>query len=343
MNKKQNVKQRYITYHRTLICYDGVQLFLGVGERKRWFICLAVPEDGHGERFICSPVSNDALTDYLYEHIDLLALIKSTTTGKHYLVRFAEETPKGFLLHELETPPTEWFPDRHIFAGVHTEAFELPQESIAPRLDVFDRKIHIDGRWDTRDLSALPDLFTDNYSFLYALKSDQFGRNSSTQDMFLKYPWRGGFSTVGFYQGLYQQVPRPHRLAIQGIDYHSPGDIEISAVDVIFDQISLIAEAFSSDRRELQRLYRQLYEVMSSRKLLGRSTDEVAPTPLDIDHVKRSTLDLSTVMRFDMLDQLLSLTDQNWIASAKILMSFYRRIRSLADFFDSGKASFVSR
>jgi hypothetical protein len=333
-------KHRYISYRHTLVCYDGVQLFVAVGERKRWYICLAIPDDDGAERFICSPVSNEAFADYIYEKIDLLALMKSSTTGKYYLINFAEETQKGFLLHEVTDVRQEWLPERHVFARCHTEEFELPQQSPVARLDVADREIHIDGRWDAQDLSALPDLFTDNYSFLYALASDEFGRNSSTQRMFRKFPWRGGFSAVGFYRGLYDQIPRQHQLAIRGINYRSPGEITVSAASVIVDQIDAMSVAFNEQRRELQQLYRQLYEGMSTRQLLGRSLDEIDADPLDFEFVERATRELTVAMRFTMIDQLWSLTGENWIASAKILMSFFRRIKSLADFFDSGKASF---
>lgn len=340
-SRQPTVRALYLSYEKTLVCYDGVQLFTGRGPRKRRYICVAVPHDGAGERFMCTPVSEEKFAEYMYERIDLYALIKSTTNGKHYWIDFGDEGTKGFLLHGLTNPPLpEWLPDRHVFAGCHTENFEFEREEPALQLVACDHDIHIDGRWDAQDLSALPDLFADNYSFLYALKSNEFSRNSRTQRMFKKFPWRGGFSTVGFYQGLYDEVPRAHRLTIQGISYHSPGEITLSAVPTVVNQIQGTAAAFNESRRELQRLYQHLYDGMSSRELLGRSLDEMDPDPLDLEFVERATGELATAMRFTMLSQLCVLVDNNWIAAAKILMSYFRRIKSLADFFDSGKASF---
>lgn len=337
---KRKPHTRHITYHRTLICYDGVQLFVAQGQRKRYYICLALPDDGKSERFICSPVSNKNLADYLYEQIDLLALIKSSTTGLYYLIDFAEECDKGYPLHELGQIDSAWLPDKHVFARCHTEQFDIEQTAPLADLTVGSREIHIDGRWDAQDLSTLPDLFTDNYSFLYALNSDPFGRNSTTSSLFQKFPWRGGFSTVGFYRGLYDQIPRAHRLAVQGISYNSPGEITVSAASTVVDQIHDVSMQFSNDRSGLQLLYRQLYDGMSVRALLGRSLDEIDADSLDLEFVEHATRELASKMRFSMLDQLFSLADNNWIATAKILMSFFRRIKALADFFDSGKASF---
>jgi hypothetical protein len=158
--------------------------------------------------------------------------------------------------------------------------------------------------------------------------------------MFRKFPWRGGFSTVGFYRGLYGQIPRPHRLAIQGINYHSPGEITVSAVDAIVDQVRASVAVLNQERKDLQQFYKQLYDGMSARDLLGRSLEEIDPDPLDLNFVETSAKKLASTMQFQMMDQLLSLTDGSWIASAKILMSYYRRVKALADFFDSGKASF---
>lgn len=343
MNRRTVVSTRYLTYYKTLICYDGVQLFVGMGPRKRWYVCLATPSgDSGAERFLCTPVSNESFAEYLYERLDLLALIKSSTNGKHYIIDFSEETKKGFPLHELSEVQREWLPDRHIFARCHTEEFYLDQDVWAADLDVSTSEIHIDGRWDARDLSTLSDLFTDNYSFLYSLKTNEYVQDPATRGMFQKFPWRGGFSTVGFYKGLYNQIPRPHRLSIRGIEYHSPGKIEISAADVIVEEIQSTASRFCERRNALQELYRQLYEGMSARELLGRSRDEMDPDPLDLQFVQAAVGDLSNAMGFRMLQQLLAVTNNDWITCAKMFLSYFRRIRALADFFDSGKASFVS-
>lgn len=338
----KKVRASFIKYSKTLICYDGIQLFLGVGSRNRYYICLAVPHDEISEAFLCTPISNNSLEDYIYERIDLLALIKSSTTGKHYLVDLDSETSRGYLLNELQAIPNEWLPDRHIFSRAHTEDFIPEVSTRIADLEVKNKNIHIDGRWDTRDLAALPDLFTDSYSFLYALKSNELNRNSVTEDMFNKYPWRGGFSTVGFYNGLYAQIPRKHRLSIQGISYHSPGEITLSAVDLLADQIKKSVSVFIDDRKEINLLYRELYDGMSLRELLGRSTDEVDADALDFAFVEKATRNLANKMQFIMLDQLLVMTESNWLICAKILMSYCRRLKSLSDFFDSGKASFES-
>lgn len=337
--KSKTIKTNYISYNKTLIRYEGVQLFAATGNRKRWYICLAVPSPEGDEWFLCTPVSEGDFLDYLYEAIDLYALIKSSSNGKHYIISFSEEKDNKFPLHELKSIPEHWLPDRHIFANSHTEEFSIEERQTVP-LDVKDSDIHIDGRWDAQDLSALPDLFSDNYSFLYSLTSNEYIRNSTTQAMFRKFPWRGGFSTVGFYRGLYNQVPRTHRLEIKGISYHSPGEITISAVDVIVDQMRECVKIFNTQKIDLQKQYKELYDGMSLRNLLGRSTDEINPDKIALEFVETYTQELATKMGFKMIDQLVSLTDGNWIESAKMLMSFYRRLRALSDFFDSGKASF---
>jgi len=345
MTAKVAIKRpTYISYQKTLICLDGVQLFTALSGRKRRFICLAVPDDEADELFLCAPVSESHFADYMYEQLDLYGLLKSSTTRKFYTFELNKPVGARYELKEIKSVPDGWMPERHIFSGSHTEAYDFEEDEAtadAP-IPVEDSVIAIDGRWDARDLATLPELFTDNYSFVYALlAADRSGR-SRANEMFRKFPWKGGFSTVGFYDGLYRRVPREHRLAVRGISYNSPGTITLSAVNVAIQKIKDSVSALNDVNSSLQTQYRELRDGMSARELLGRSTHETVVDENDINFVSTRAKLLALDMKFDQLDQLHKLTESNWIATAKILLSYYRRLKMLADFLDTGKAAFRS-
>lgn len=332
-------KTSYLKYDRTLVYHDGVQLFVGTGARNRKFICLAVPSD-ETEEFLCVPVSDRAFADYLYEQIDLLALVKSSQSKKNYLLDFHSEVSKGYVLEPVSELKEAWLPAKGFFARSHTQYYDVEDIDSASIKTVVEKKIYIDGRWDAKDLASLPDQFLGGYAFLYTLSSAEQRSKPVIADMFKRYPWRGGFSAVQFHKGLYDSIPRKNHLAITGIEYHSPGDITLKMVPAIYEQIKLTCTAFENDGSAIKELFRDLRDGMSKRELLGRSLDEIDADHFDYAFVEKVTRELSSKMRFKHLDQLYQLAEGNWISTAKIFMSYYRRIKSLADFFETGKASF---
>lgn len=343
MTTKAPVKRTsYVRYQKTLICLDGVQLFTAVGGRNRRFICLAVPDVDADERFLCVPVSEANFADYMYEKLDLHGLMKSSTTRKFYSIELNKLVGDRYELKDIDKVPEGWMPERRIFSSSHTEQYDFDEDTLSSDvvMPVEPNVIAIDGRWDTRDLATLPELFTDNYSFVYSLMASERSGRSRANDMFKKFPWKGGFSTVGFYDGLYRQVPREHRLAVKGISYNSPGTITLLAVNEAIKKIKNSVNAVNDVNSTLQTQYRELHDGMSLRELLGRSTEETVVDENDINFVSTRAKLLATDLKFDQLHQLHKLTDLNWIATAKILLSYYRRVKMLADFLDTGKAAF---
>lgn len=336
-------KSQYIKYESTLICHDGVQLFTGLGAKSRRYICLAVPSKSSSEEiFLCTPTLNIDFNNYVYEHIDLYALIKSKNIAKHYIVDLKKLTPKGYVLSEIEHIPEAWLPARAIFSSSHTENFLLPDDLYDGNQKIKEQKISLDGQWDTVDLASLPELFTDNYSFLYALNSFKASSNKAVGKLFQKYPWKGGFSAVGFYKGLYNQIPRPHKLAVNGITKNSPGVLKLSAVESVMIMINSTVTEINKFNNGSHLIYRELRDGMSVRELLGRSIDEVNVDDSDLNFIESRVKALANSMNFQLVNEMHELSGGNWVATGKIFMSYYRRIKQLSEFLDTGKASFLS-
>ena len=101
----------------------------------------------------------------------------------------------------------------------------------------------MDERWEIRDLYFFPHRYSEVYSFLFALHEARFGRGSRFSETFRRYPWRGGYSAVNFYDDLYESIPHTDRPIINKIQYSSPGYIEPGAAIVIVTQIDHILQA----------------------------------------------------------------------------------------------------
>jgi hypothetical protein len=236
----------------------------------------------------------------------------------------------------------EWIPSAGFFASLHTEPIEGAD---SPGMSVMD--ISIDGRWDMQDLAQFPNKYADTYAFLFAVTRDASPAQASHKqeplaELFQRYPWRGGYSSVSFYNDLYRAIPRRQRLKIMEIKYASPGFIRIEASAALTTQIRELVASLNGNWKANKEAYRELHDGLSQRDFLGVSRYEINASPGDKAFADRACRKLSAAMRFEHLQRVCVLCDGDWISTAKILLSFYRRVEELSAFYDSGKVSFAS-
>lgn len=329
---------RYLAIKHTLVYCDGPQLIMGKDGRGVLYLGLAISHPDCQYGFLAVPVSEEMLEDYLSESVDLRFVFKRPKRDKYYLFDFQTDKQGRFPLSELSHVEDDWLPDAGFFARSHTEAD--PENVPLQQSATID--IGIDGRWDIQDLSEFPNKFADAYSFLHAVRSsDDDGNDRELGDLFERYPWRGGFSSVGFYNGLYMRIPRTQRLLVKEIRYASPGAIKITALPSIAGEIQKMVEAINSDWRNVQEAYRELHNGMSERGYLGLSHREVNLKNDDRAFLERASKALCKAIGFDYISRVHKLAGSDWLATAKIAASFYRRIEELARFYESGKANFA--
>jgi hypothetical protein len=199
--------------------------------------------------------------------------------------------------------------------------------------------IPIDGRWDMQDLAQFSNKYTDTYAFLFAATRES-NPNDFFAELFQRYPWRGGFSSVSFYNDLYRATPPQQRVKIREMHYASPGVIRVEASALLASQIRTMVLCMNENWRVIKEAYKELYAGLSERNFLGLSRYEIQPSLSDKAFARRASGKLGSAMKFSGLERIYNLCDKDWIATAKILLSFYRRIEELADFYDSGKAAF---
>ena len=89
--------------------------------------------------------------------------------------------------------------------------------------------ISIDGEWLMADFSEFFHYYAQVYSLCLVLQPEEQSRSQFAEAL-ARYPWRGGYSVVNFYQELDRVIGRPGRPRVRSIQYASPGAIEIAAV-----------------------------------------------------------------------------------------------------------------
>jgi hypothetical protein len=322
---------KYFTAKRTLVYYDGPQLLLGEDGHEVSYVAVAIPNAiEHQERFLAVAATDTRVEDYLFEAIDLRSLFRRPKGDRYYILSLQECINGRYPLREIQAIEDSWLPEAGFFAWQHTE---IVSDLDKHGMEILD--IPIDGRWDMQDLSQFPNKYTDAYAFLYAINH----RDASSEELFERYPWRGGLSTVSFYNDLYKLIPRNQKLRIKEIQYASPGVIRINVSKVISGQLRTLVVSMNSNWKAIKEVAKELQDGMSERGYLGVSNYDIEKTEIDTSFLKSCCRKLFKEMQLDLAENIYLLTGKNWIATAKILLSFYRRMLDLSNFYDSGKAA----
>ncbi len=191
----------------------------------------------------------------------------------------------------------------------------------------------IEGGWSVNDLGNFPRVFSHAYALLYSL-------NVLHVDEFARYPWRGGFSTVHFFNWLAGQLPTEDRLEISSFQYASPGFIRFS---LHFDTACQVVECVS-DFGSREATVRSRYSELS-RYIRENSLNDLAESDsADWSSHDAKLTDYATALAetFSSLDAKEFIgTAPTPFASAKIAMTLYRRVQALARFEEDGLVRFA--
>ena len=201
-------------------------------------------------------------------------------------------------------------------------------------MDVENIKLHIDGRWELTDLNVLTRVYIQVYGLLYSLDVADDYIEEEIQYIYGKYPWRGGYSAVNFYQNLFSKMPREYRPKIKSIQYASPGFIELSQLVEVAKDISLIVGYVSAALLAGNKTYSTIQKGIRERKLskIDLRSEELKLLEKERDFIHKSVNDIAQIMgvRKETLAKLYFRAENNELAVLKILSSLYRRARDLA-------------
>ena len=202
-------------------------------------------------------------------------------------------------------------------------------------------KIVMDGEWSLEDLYIFPHTYIHIYSFLYSFLRPIEDFDDEDDRLVITYsahPWRGGYSAVNFYNNLKYIVEPKHRPKIKSIQYASPGWLELTVLVGIALNIKKIVLCFTESANELNRSYNNIYKGMHDRKMMKieAKRQSLLLSKEQSDFAIESANKFSQLLGFENVEQIQKLT-KNSLATLKILLSFYRKIKVLAEFNSKGK------
>jgi hypothetical protein len=321
-----------------ILYFEGPILSLLKANTAQDYFYFFCGERRQSTDWLAFEVSRDDIEKYKTKAVTLLDIIQSkehvfflTTNNRQaidYVLKIkSTDVPEQFL------PPDESYFDAELCPSEKGKLLESPR----------DYSIRLDGRWFLEDLIEIPRVYNQLYSFIYTLRHlYKKSVESNATEIFSRYPWRGGFSAVNFYQQLKRTMPSLHEARVQEISYASPGTIRL---ELLVDTSIGVRDCVNSAAKNasmLEELQKQVRTVFrdeglakidgsvsrprlnkTTRLFLERKADEIAGAL----GLSEYALDIRRMAGNDLL-------------AVKILLSFYRRILKFSIFQNRGMIDF---
>lgn len=319
-----------LTVTSVLLEYEVPLVVLAMDAKNRIFVGVNYADGEAYHLFHFSRVSESTITHLVRQKMDVRYAVTRSRIGLPLTAELWGQVGDEAVASVVKSIPVDQLPRSGMF--VPTTDLSIGSNSI--------RRVNIDGRWGIEDLRRFSDLVQDAYAFVYALSGK--GSGSTKQRMsalFRKYPWRGGFSSVNFFDDLYRIIPEAERADVSRISYASPGTIELRMdADIARLIRSFVLDINSGDSLATQS-YHEAREFLRRRGWLGRAKDDI--DLLQQDHNQLLEIVGVLAARFglaDQRDEIVSYANSDPLGAVKILLAYYRRLSGLADYVATGKA-----
>lgn len=313
-----------------LLAYEEPLVIIAVDTKDKPFIGVNYADGDDAYLFYFARISTSTLTQLVRQKVDVRYAVTKLKLG---LYQFGELW--GALEEEVDVRPRKDFS----LSMLPQSGMFIPEGLWSAR-STNVKNVHIDGRWGIEDLRRFSDLVQDAYAFVYALSGKGSGSTKQQMSMlFRKYPWRGGFSSVNFFDDLYKLIPESERAEVKRITYASPGTIELRMDSEVADSIRCFVEGINMADSTSSRVYTETRDWLRSKGWLGRAKDDIEILAQDTSRLMGYVSLLSRSFGLAAHEQeILSFANSDPLGAVKILLAYYRRLAGLADYVATGKA-----
>lgn len=193
----------------------------------------------------------------------------------------------------------------------------------------------IEGAWETTEISEFPVKFQQAYLAIYVYGPE---RKGEARPVAHNYPWKGGFSSLHFYNNLRAQVPHDVRPKLTALVYASPGyirwDLDQSGVVALRDAI----DHFANDRETIIGVANSAYATIRENKLNDKHLEVISDEINEL--LGPLFLDLAEALGSVEAKRLRYIHGGNNFVCLKIVLSLYKRIRFLFELRDRARVTF---
>ncbi len=197
-----------------------------------------------------------------------------------------------------------------------------------PSLEVY--RLGLDGDWGLWEFSGFGRQYVQSYAVYHLLISAESGDRFSLhrlQGSVNAFPWRGGWSSVDFFESVMNAIPRKQLPRIRRIQYSSPGFVELTVGLVV--AAHLVGRACDIYDR-IRESYTKTIKSLKENKLMNL---DIKAKELDVRERELSLRlleDHINAMEMHRFDRLLRSNDVNPLASLKMVLALSRRIKPIS-------------
>lgn len=314
-----------------LLAYDGPLVVVAKDLRTdKPYLGINYGDGDFANLFYFAKIAEENLQQLFDQRIDVRYLITKHHRGDYLAAETWGRLGNTFTTKPIKSFDNSWLPESGMFIS------REPTLSSITKL----KKVHIDGRWGIEDLRKFSDLVQDAYAFVFALTGAGAASTKQRMDaLFKKYPWRGGFSSVNFFDDLYKQIPTPERAQVRSIQYASPGTIELKMNEDVANSIRGFVTELNEPDSLATKEYTDIRTMLKSRGWLGKAKEDLELTNQDEKMLLIFVNRLAKAFGLETnANDIVGFANSDPLGAVKILLAYYRRLAGLADYVATGKA-----
>lgn len=337
-------------YMTDLVYVDGPILSLFRDSKDNWMYLWCDTDNDKTERWMLFPISRVNLIEYLQERKPLLEVLQD---AKHHWILDYTQNESGKEEEKLKEFAKSYSRTLREVADLVVLENYMPSEDsyfspeLAPNISTAEQinptryDVPIDGNWFIKDLDNFSNVYSQVYAFFYCTKPQFMTDIGLRVRRFLEAPWKGGFSRVNLFEALQRMVPAIHDLKIHKMEYASPGDITIEALESVGDSVKQAILRYVQNKNDIEGYVKTLNSILSAKELkrsdLSNIRDERLPlTEEDRDYIKEKIGQVAEALAIQAEFVDLSTRSPNIVVSAKVLLAVVARISRLAEFESGG-------
>lgn len=295
------------------------------------YIGVAYDEDQSGIKYYFFRPKKKLTNEFLNGSLDLLYIINDSKIENIYLFVGDLVVGKQIVGKEFKQDLTpDMLPDPGLFAPYQENERKGGHKVVARTI--------IDGRWNISDLKYFSDILQDCYAFSYGLNINDSQLQKRIITIFSKYPWKGGYSPVNFFDELYGAIPANDQVDISEIKYASPGYIDLIMNQKIAESINALITNFSG-KNNFDKLYTEVHTWLAQNKLLGKDVKKADITEASCKQIRTYITSMKEALSINISEEQLSdLSGKNNLLTLKIILAYHRRLKKLSNYVSTGKA-----
>lgn len=315
-----------------ILYFEGPILSLLKASTTQDYFYYHVDQSDRAVRWLAISVSRREISQYMKGKKSLRWLVK-----RHEEVALVDLNAAGevanALVCDLEKLPSEYLPPKQSLFDPDLSPVSDTELLPAPGSYTLD----VDGQWFFEDLAKIPKYYIQMYSFFYSLV--HLGRQSvrsNAHDIYRRFPWRGGFSSVNFYRQLQSVIPSLHEPEVTEMHYASPGKIQLELLSDVAERLRDSLATATDNASELETLRKEFGNVQRAERWADvdgtltsiRISKELRPY---LKNTLDRTCDLLGISEY--ADDIRTLAGNDLVA-VKIVLSYSRRVTKLTGFTD---------